>query len=202
MATERYKENPFIGDMVIPTKHKMVKLSKLGRDDNVLVNQNTGEMHGTHVTTFKKVDAEQFVKLFTANIALTFELKSAGLKALNVLIWAVQHMSIGKDQIDLDAYTLEEFLSFHNNKSSTLKLSAATYSRGIAELEKVQILAKTMKKGRYYINPNFIFNGDRIAFTTLIERKKSLNGDEIEDQKQSGDSHLQTDIEDVIKEKP
>jgi len=29
-----------------------------------------------------------------------------------------------------------------------------------------------MRKGRYYINPNFVFNGDRIAFTTLIERKQ------------------------------
>ena len=52
----------------------------------------------------------------------------------------------------------------------SLKLSYATLKRGINELEKAQIIAKTMRKGFYFINPNFVFNGDRIAFTTLIER--------------------------------
>ena len=47
----------------------------------------------------------------------------------------------------------------------------ATFKRGINELEKASIIAKTLRKGRYYINPNFVFNGDRIDFTNLIERK-------------------------------
>ena len=49
-----------------------MQISRLGRDDNILVNQNTGEILGTHVTTYKRVDADQFVKLFTANVAMTF----------------------------------------------------------------------------------------------------------------------------------
>ena len=51
---------------------------------------------GTHVTTFKRVDSEQFVKLFTANIGLTFDLSSAGIKAFNVLLWAVQKQAFAK----------------------------------------------------------------------------------------------------------
>ena len=43
-------------------------------------------------------------------------------------------------------------------------------------MEKAQIVAKTMRQGRYFINPNFVFNGDRIAFTTVIERKKEAQG--------------------------
>jgi hypothetical protein len=42
----------------------------------------------------------------------------------------------------------------------------------LAELVKAQIIAKTMRQGRYFINPNFLFNGDRIAFTTVIERER------------------------------
>jgi hypothetical protein len=38
---------------------------------------------------------------------------------------------------------------------------------------KGQIIAKNVKSGFYFINPNFAFNGDRIAFTQIIERKKS-----------------------------
>ena len=70
----RYKENPFLKDMVIPVKDRKIQISPLGKDNNILVNQSTGEIIGTHVTTYKKVDGEQFIKLFTANIGLTFDL--------------------------------------------------------------------------------------------------------------------------------
>jgi len=168
MSLQRYETNPFLQQMTIPVKDKRVQISRLGRDDNVLVNQNTGEILGTHVTTFKRVDSEQFVKLFTANIGLTFDLSSSGIKAFNVLLWAVQNQALAKDQVLLDSMMLDDFLKDYGN----LKLSYTTLKRGINELEKAQIIAKTMRKGFYFINPNFVFNGDRIAFTTLIERKQ------------------------------
>jgi len=170
MSLERYKTNPFVVDMMVPIKGKQVRLSSLG-NDNILVNQTTGEIHGTHVTTYKRVDGEQFVKLFTANIGLTFDLSAAGIKTFSVLLWVVQHKAISKDEVDLDALILEDFTEAHADDKKPLKLSMATFKRGMNELEKAQIIAKTMRKGRYFINPNFMFNGDRIAFTTLIERK-------------------------------
>jgi hypothetical protein len=172
MAIVRYKTNPFLEGMIVPVKGKQVKLSKMGNEDNVVVNQSTGESYGTHLTTYKQVDGEQFVKLFTANIGLTFDLSSAGIKAFNVLLWVVQHSAITKDEVDFDAFILEDFLKNYEGKKP-IKLSLATFKRGINELERAQILAKTIRQGRYFINPNFVFNGDRVAFTTLIERKKT-----------------------------
>ena len=180
MSLVRHKTNPFIEDMVVPVKGRQVKLSKLGKDENILVNQHTGEIQGTHVTTYKKVDGEQFIKLFTANIGLTFDLSSAGIKTFSVLLWVVQYKAISKDEVDLDALTLEEFIEDHSASKKPLNLSLTTFKRGLNELEKAQIIAKTMRKGRYYINPNFVFNGDRIAFTTLIERKKAGEEDQAE----------------------
>lgn len=172
MREGRYKTNPFLEDMIIPVKGRQVRLSKLGKDNNVLVNQATGEVHGTHVTTYKSVDGEQFVKLFTANIALTFDLKAPGIKAFSVLLWSLQNKGLSKDEVPLDALVLEEFTETHAGKEPPLRLSQATFLRGLAELVKAQIIAKTMRQGWYFINPNFIFNGDRIAFTTVIERNK------------------------------
>jgi|SRR5690625_2640338 len=173
MSLSRYKTNPFIDGMVVPVKGRQVRLSRLGRDENILVNQSTGEVQGTHVTTFKRVDGEQFVKLFTANIGLTFDLSAAGIKAFGVLLWVVQNRALSKDEVDLDSLTLEEFLDVHKNTAEKpLRLSLATFKRGINEMERAQIVAKTLRQGRYFINPNFVFNGDRIAFTTVIERKK------------------------------
>jgi hypothetical protein len=168
----RYENNPFIEGMVIPIRGQNVQLSKLGKDNNILVNQTTGEIHGTHVTTYRKVDAEQFVKLFTANIALTFDLKAAGIKAFNVLVWMLQNTSISKDLVPLDKFALDSFLKSHDDRKPPIKLSQATFWRGLAELEAAQIVAKHVRQGWYFINPNFVFNGDRVAFTTLIERRK------------------------------
>jgi hypothetical protein len=184
MATEvsltgRYKENPFIDGMVVPVRGQKVQLSRIGRDGNILVNQSTGEVIGTHITTFKRVDAEQLVKLFTANIALTFGLNAAGIKSFNVLMWAVQYKAIAKDQIDLDSLALDDFLNAHNDNTPPIKLSYATFKRGLNELQKAQVIAKTLRAGRYFINPNFCFNGDRIAFTTLIERKNKDSNEDI-----------------------
>ena len=175
MSVGRYKENPFLEGMIVPVKGRQVKLSKLGKDDNILINQSTGEVLGTHLTTYKLVDGEQFVKLFTANIAMTFDLSSAGIKAFSVLLWAVQHNALSRDEVDLDILVLEAFTDANKEKDPPLMLSPATFRRGINELEKAQIVAKTLRQGRYFINPNFVFNGDRIAFTTLIERKKATS---------------------------
>lgn len=179
----RYDRNPFIENMVVPIKGQAVRLSKLGKDDNILVNQATGEVQGTHVTTYRRVDAEQFVKLFTANIALTFDLKAAGIKAFNVLLWCLQNRAVERDLIPLDKIVLDEFLAEHSERKPPIKLSQPTFWRGLAELEKAQIIAKHLRQGWYYINPNFAFNGDRIAFTTVIERKPKPEA--------KGDGHLQ-----------
>lgn len=187
MSLARHKTNPFIEDMVVPMKGRQVQLSRLGRDQNILVNQATGEVQGTHVTTYKRVDGEQFIKLFTANIGLTFDLSAAGIKTFSVLLWVVQHKAISKDEVDLDTLMLEEFVEAHSNSQKPLKLSLTTFKRGLNELEKAQIIAKTMRKGRYFINPNFVFNGDRIAFTTVIERKKRTEQEQLEAQ---GQQHL------------
>lgn len=173
----RYDRNPFTENMDIPINTKNVRLSKLGKEENVLVNQSTGECLGTHVTTYRKVDSEKFIKLFTANIALTFDLKAAGIKAFNVLMWAYQHQSnqISKDLVPLDKFVLEEFISYHINREPKIKLSLPTFWRGLSELEEAKIIAKNIRAGWYYINPNFAFNGDRIAFSTVIERERSDN---------------------------
>ena len=166
---KRYKENPFLQSTVISTKKKQVKVTQFGKDNNILVNQDTGEIRGTHVVTYKNVDEAEFVKLFVKNIALTFDLKAAGIKAFNVLMWCVQYKAIQKDVVALDKMTLEEFLEEH-----TLNLSISTFQRGIAELNKAKIIAKTMRAGFYFVNPNFCFNGDRVAFTTAIQKKSKV----------------------------
>lgn len=172
---QRHKVNPFTKELMIPLKNKQVKISPLGKDDNIIVSQSTGEvLGGTHVITYKRVDQSQFIKLFTENIKLAFDLTQAGQKTLYILFWTLQQSGINKDLVTLDQYTLQAFLDKHID----LKISLSTYWRGLRELVKSQILAMGFRKGDYFINPNFIFNGNRIAFTTVVEKENLLVMDE------------------------
>ena len=181
MSVVRYKTNPFLSDLVVNLREKQVRLGPLGKDSHVLVNESTGQTQGTHLVTYRYVDNEQFLKLFTRNIALTFDLTSPGIKAFNVLCWAVQAGALAKDGVALDSFALEDFLAAHQGRNPPIKdFSIATFKRGLAELETAKLIAKTVRKGRYFVNPSFVFNGDRVAFSTVIERKKESLQDELE----------------------
>lgn len=162
-----YRDNPFLDKLVITTRSKSVQVAPIGKESDVYINERTGEAAGTEVRTYRQVDDAEFVKIFTSNIALTFDLKSAGIKAFNVLLYTVQKAGIERDVVNLDEYTLEDFLEFNKDK----KLSKSTLERGIKELVQAQIIAKSVRPSQYFINPNFVFNGNRISFQTVIERK-------------------------------
>ena len=176
MKKVRYGVNPFTDKLVVNSKSKRISVSNsvLGKDADVFINHSTGEIMQTSVATFKQVDDAEFTKLFAQNIALTFNLKSAGIKAFNVLIWCVQYHAINKDMVQIDETTLGDFI--HNHKKLTLSLT--TMYRGIDELINAQIIARQKKVGFYYINPSFCFNGDRIVFMNAIQRKGSIPNSE------------------------
>lgn len=162
---KRYDENPFLNskNTVISTRKKNVLV---GRDDDVWLNQETGEVKTTNVIAIREVDDAQFVKVFTQNIGLMLELTAAGNKAFVFLLWAVQK-AVSRDFVSLGNYELDEFLK----ENHSYKMSEATMRRGLSELVRAKIIAHTKKYGHYFINPNFVFNGDRVRFVTEIRRK-------------------------------
>ena len=175
--SKRYEVNPFMENMFIPRRNKQVRIFPIG-DNRAIVDTETGEVTrggGMHGVIYKQVDGQEFVKIFTKNIKLMFDLTGAGYKAFYVLMWAVQNDAIAKDEVGLDSVTLDRFLKSEVDATRT---SIPTFQRGLAELEKAQIIAKTLRKGFYFINPNFIFNGDRMAFTTLFEKRKTTRKQE------------------------
>lgn len=158
----RYTQNPFTEEFFIQKSKKQINISNMGSNISLLDN-DTGEIQGTHISTYKEVDAEEFVKIFTGNLALVFGLTSSGIKALTVLLFCVQHYAMDSDVVLINKYTLDEFV-----KNTDHQLSLATLYRGLEELEKNKIIAKHAIVGRYFINPNFCFNGNRIKYSTTV----------------------------------
>jgi hypothetical protein len=169
--TKRYDMNPFVSNLDLKIGTKSVRISALGKDNNILIDQTSGEVSGTHVVARKKVDTESFVKTFANYMSFTFDLSKAGNKALRVVMWGLSKTAINKDMVVLDKFTLIDFIK--DNGHIELSLSYPTFMRGLSELESSKIIAKSLRAGTYYINPNVMFNGDRIAFTTVIERDKA-----------------------------
>ena len=175
----RFIENPFIDGMEIQLGSKSVRVSPMGKDENILVNKVTGEVSGTHIVARKSLDKTKFLKTYADYMAFTFDLTKAGNKALRVVMWAIKEYAVGKDKVDLGKYTYQEFLKYYEDTSPPLVLSYSTFTRGLAELEKAKIIAKTMRTGRYFLNPNCMFNGDRIAFSTVLEVAPDKDDDKV-----------------------
>jgi len=49
MSVKRYSVSPFLDKLTIKKKSKNINISTLGVDDNILINQATGEVKGTHI---------------------------------------------------------------------------------------------------------------------------------------------------------
>ena len=172
---QRNKTNPFLMDLTIPVGGKPVAIGNLektiGKNNEVsIIDKVSGEDLGTSVSVFRKVDKEQFVKIFSKNIGHMLNLTAAGNKAIVMVIWTVQN-GINKDKVTLDKYQLEHFLNYHK----TTKMSTQTLLRGLRELVNNKILAMAERPGEYWINPDFCFSGNRITFIESLIRECAVD---------------------------
>jgi hypothetical protein len=145
-GVELYENNPFLLSSV-KTKTKRI-VNKRG--DMMLVNSSTGEIQ-SQIAGFwegEEVETTQFIKLFINGVKALAELTNAGTKIFKMLYLEMQK-NIGKDQVYL-SYTAV-------NKE---EISRSTFSRGLSELIEKNFIAAMPAIGWYWVNPDYIWNGD------------------------------------------
>jgi Firmicute plasmid replication protein (RepL) len=146
-----YEKNPFMLEVTTKTRKVTNK-----RGDMMLVNSETGIVQ-SNIAGFwaaEEVDSTKFVKLFIQGVKALKELTGAGTKVFEVLYLRVQE-NIGKDQI---------FMAFSSVDQVLTPMSNPTYDRGMRELIEKGFIAATPSQGMYWLNPSFVWNGDRLAF--------------------------------------
>jgi hypothetical protein len=154
-----YQENPFMMEVQSKTRRIMN-----ARGDMMLIS-NEGEIV-SKVAGFwqaEEVDSTKFVKLFVRGVQALKELSGSGTKVFEVLYLRMQE-NIGRDQI---------YMAFSAVDQAVTPMSNPTYDRGMRELIEKSFIAATPMQGVYWINPSFIWNGDRLAFVKEY-RKKSM----------------------------
>lgn len=151
----RYKTNPFISNAVVNTKVGTKRISNKAGDKLMIVSEETGEVlapAGFHEII--EVDKTQFVKLFKNGVKAFTNLTSSGAKVFSVLYDEIQENQ-SKDFIHL---------SFSDVNTDIEPLSETTFYRGMKELLQHNFIAESETVGKYFINPDYLWNGNRLAF--------------------------------------
>jgi hypothetical protein len=158
----KYEVNPFLESLTVRTRGRKMTVAR----GSALVDMATGEIEGvTEIAQIVEVDKGQFVKLFTKDLAVWFDLNKAGMRVFGALLSVVQSSAIGRDLIYFD-HASESAKSFGLNK--------ATFYRGIEELLAKGFVARHKSAGWYFTNPSMFFNGNRARFVKDYRVKRQL----------------------------
>ena len=154
-----YPANPFLEAGLVKPKTKRIT----NRRGEMMVMGDSGEIVAP-VAGFwhaEEVDSAKFIKLYVNGVKAFKDLKGPGTKVFELLYLEMQR-SIATDRV---------FMSFSAVNQDVSPISMATYKRGMAELIAKEFLAPTPVQGWYWLNPDFVFNGDRLAFVREYRKK-------------------------------
>lgn len=162
---KRYKENPSLYKAYENSKTGVRRISNTKGDKMLIVSQETGEIvapAGFHEVV--EVDKTQFVKLYISGVKAFQGLTSAGAKVFE-LIYMLVRGNPGTDEIPLHYSVVEK---------QGMEISPATFKRGMKELLEKQFIYESTTPNLYWLNIDYLFNGNRLAFIKefrLKERK-------------------------------
>lgn len=153
-----HAENPFMTACVVVPKTKRVT----NRRGDMMLVSNEGEIV-SNVAGFweaEEVDSTKFLKLFVNGVKALAELTNPGARVFELLYIEMQN-HIGKDQVYLSFTAMDE-----------KAISRRTFARGMAELIDKKFIAAMPAVGWYWVNPDYIWNGDRLAFVKEYRKAK------------------------------
>jgi hypothetical protein len=152
-----YQRNPSVP---VPGQITKLRSSRLGDDrKGVLVDQDSGEIFGPGGATFyeiEEVDKERFVKLYLAGLKSAVGMTKAGLRVFEMVY----------DQ--MREHQERDFVLFASRRMVSVD---SQFTRGLRELLDRQFLFRTEVGGMFWVNIQFMFNGDRLAFVKAYRLK-------------------------------
>lgn len=159
-----YDESPFI-DHVDSSKRRKTEILYDGKQ--AVFHRETGEVleDQLSVARIKYVEENKFVKVYTANVSVFFDLSKAAQRVCEFLIDRVSINSINTDKVSLYYLDYKEFCNGRGGSQNT-------FNRGQRELAAKALIAKSNRRDQWFINPAILFNGDRARFITEVRKKR------------------------------
>lgn len=153
------RENPFAKQVIVQMGNYLTTRQVVGKNDDersVLqaFDEKTGEMLGQTVfVRSKMVDTETFAKVYQLGFQAFADLKPSVMK---VFQYIVGQLRPDNDKFSLYVEDIIEATSLHK----------ATIYRALAALCDREIIARGRSEYDYFINPMYVFNGNRVTFIT------------------------------------
>ena len=166
----KYETNPFLPDAAANTDEGTKRKTLRSKDgSHLMVTSQSGEVIApAGFWHTQEVDRTQFVKLYVNGVKAFAGLTGAGAQVFG-LVYAELQKTPGKDMI---------YLNFSDVDQDITPISKATFMRGVKEILLKKFLAETQVSGRYFVNPDYIFNGDRLAIVKEFRVRRDAVSDQ------------------------
>lgn len=168
-----YEENPFL-QAIEPSMKRRTEILYDGKQ--AVIHRDTGEVQEDRlaIARIKWVESEQFVKVYTANMAVFFDLNKPAQRVCEFMVDTISNPQfIGRDQIPLYYQSYVKFCEQGDKKGSNKQ----SFNTGMRELATKALIAKSAMRDHWFINPAVIFNGDRARFITEVRKKRKSQAD-------------------------
>lgn len=153
---EKLSKSPFIDELMEIEVSARRKIFAGKEPSSMMIDTKTGEVKAHQVFAVQeKVDKATYTKMFSGMMRELFKLSPRGVKVFGYIT------TIAKPNKDVVMFDMEEAQEYTGYKKEQSIL------HGIEELLKENLIARTKKHYKYYINPNLFFNGSRL---TLIRQ--------------------------------
>jgi hypothetical protein len=169
---QTHEKNPFLVDMVHEGFGYTIAHKK-ELDGQVAFNYQTGEVGGSlAVGVTKKIDRQEFVKLFTGEISRLMGLSPTAQRIFLVFLAEMQRFK-DTDRIHVTLGLINEMIEregkrLHNSFIKLKPMGKSSYYNAMTELLMHDIIAPCgISRDFYWVNPAKLFNGSRI---TLVEQ--------------------------------
>lgn len=166
----RYSENPSVINAASNSKTGVKRLSNKAGDRFMVISEHGEVMAPVGFHQVMPVDKTQFVKLYANGVKAFQGLSAAGAKVFE-LIYTIVQGTPGTDRFYLHFMSVEE----HH-----LAISYRTFHRGLGELLKKEFVFESITPNLYFLNVDYLFNGNRMAFIKeyrLVESVDYANND-------------------------
>ena len=151
-----HEENPFLKNLRVPMTPKSNMFIK---KDEAIVNLTDGDVKNDVLLVGKRkyVDSEDFIKLFTKELRVIFDLSKSTQQVFAYMLKKVGY---------------EDKLIFNfSDCQKTTKYSRTTIFRALGELFKKEFIARNIGFV-YWINPKLFYKGDRLVVMREYRKAK------------------------------
>ncbi|WP_085537220.1 replication/maintenance protein RepL [Massilibacteroides vaginae] len=174
-------ENPFMNKAIEQIGQSTVRRyrSSTGTSKNAIlhaVDTNTGQIVG-HTAFIRQieVDEQEFIKFYLKEFKAFCGLSEKAMKIFNYVLKQL------KPNTDEFLFIMPDCINDTGYKTKT------SIYQGLTELIQAEVIAKGKTDVLYYINPNMIFNGNRLTFARTYVKKQNEKEISLKDKKELAD---------------